>query len=316
MKVLILGGSGYVGGRLYERLSATAAMQPCRMSHRELDTCDRAALTRALTGIDAVINCVAGDYRSIAEGARELAYAAQAAKCARIIHFSSLAAYGRSEGLIGEGSAFDPGLGWYARAKCEAEAHITAFALQGGQVVTLRPGCVYGPDSQLWVGRLGRWLCDRRVGDLGSAGDGWSNLVHIDDVCDAAVRALTLPVTNGCNVAFNLAASDSPRWNVYLRDLAIAIGAIPVRRVSSRRLWIDSAILGPPLKAFERLLDAVHLPHEWLPDPLPPSVLRLWSQDIRLNARAATEVLQLNWIRYEIGLEQSARWFLARHLSR
>jgi nucleoside-diphosphate-sugar epimerase len=313
MKVLILGASGYIGSRLYERLSSTGTVQPRRTSHRELDTCDCPALTRALAGIDCVINCVAGDYRSIAIGARELARAAEAAKCSRIVHFSSMAAYGRSEGLIAEGSALDPGLGWYARAKCQAEGHISAFAQQGGQVVTLRPGCLYGPGSELWVGRVGRWLRDGRVGDLGTAGDGWSNLVHIDDVCEAVARALSLPVAAGCNLAFNLAAPDSPRWNVYLRDLGIAIQATPVRRVSARRLRFDSAVLGPPLKILERLMDALRRPHEWLPDPLPPSVVHLWEQDIRLNASAATEVLGLNWTSYEAGLEQSARWFLARY---
>jgi nucleoside-diphosphate-sugar epimerase len=188
---------------------------------------------------------------------------------------------------------------------------MSAFAREGGQLVTLRPGCVYGPGSQLWVERLGRWLRSRRVGDLGLAGDGWSNLVHIDDVCQAAAQALELPVSSGGNLAFNLAAPDSPRWNVYLRDLAIATGAIPVRRVSPRRLWIDSAIFGPPLKALERLLDAAHLPHEWLPEPLPPSVLRLWRQEIRLNVQAATDILRVTWTGYEAGLQQSARWFVS-----
>jgi len=40
---------------------------------------------------------------------------------------------------------------------------------------------------------VGRWLRSARLGDLGEAGDGWSNLVHVDDVCSLALRALELP---------------------------------------------------------------------------------------------------------------------------
>jgi nucleoside-diphosphate-sugar epimerase len=226
-----------------------------------------------------------------------------------------MAVYGSREGRVGEGAALDPTLGWYARAKCEAEAHMVVFARQGGQVISLRPGCVYGAGSELWVGRVGRWLRQGRVGDFGVAGDGWSNLVCVDDVCEAAVRALCLEPAPGTHTAFNLAAPDSPRWNVYLRDLAIAIGATPLRRLSGRRLRLDATVLSPPLKAFERLLDAVRVPHRWLPEPLPPSVAQLWSREIYLDAGAATRQLELTWTGYDRGLEQSARWFAARHLS-
>jgi len=315
MKALILGASGYIGSRLHPRLSSMAGFEVGRASRRELDTRDRAALTRALVGVDCVINCIAGDFESIASGARALTQAALAAKCRRIVHFSSMAVYGRREGWVDERVALDPGLGWYARAKCEAEAQMAGFARQGGQVITLRPGCVYGPGSELWVGRVGRWLRQGRVGEFGAAGDGWSNLVHVDDVCEAVVQSLRIADAPGAHDTFNLAAPDSPRWNVYLRDLAIAIEATPLRRLSARRLRLDSTVLSPMLKAFERLFGALQMPHGWLPDPLPPSVAHLWAQEIRLDSHAASERLGLNWRSYESGLEQSARWFLSCYAS-
>ncbi len=69
-----------------------------------------------------------------------------------------MAVYGHAQGVVREDAALDPSLGWYARAKVDAENAMTELVGQGGQAVVLRPGCVAGPASQLWVGRIGRWL--------------------------------------------------------------------------------------------------------------------------------------------------------------
>lgn len=320
MKVLILGASGYIGRVLFGKLSATDWAQPTSAargrhpmhagaSHVRVDTRDLPALTLALQGYDCVVNCVAGDYASIAGGASVLSQAAAAAKCRRIVHLSSMAVYGRIEGYVDEQAPFDPDSGWYARAKCEAESHLSAFAQNGGEVVVLRPGCVVGPGSELWVGRVGRWLKARRLGDLGAAGDGYSNLVHVDDVCDAVIAALRLPIATRAMPAFNLATPDSPRWNQYFSDLAIALNAIPVRRIRASLLKVDSLMAGPPLKVAEKLLDRFGIQHRWLPDPLPPSLLRLWSQDIQLNAQAASDALALEWTGYRASLDKFSDWF-------
>jgi len=161
----------------------------------------------------------------------------------------------------------------------------------------------------LWVGRVARWLRAGRVGDLGAAGDGWSNLVHANDVCDAIAAAMRLPIGRGGMPVFNLAAPDSPRWNEYLVDLAIAIDATPVRRISARQLRFDSMVAGPPLKLAEKFLDKCGVRRPWLPEPLPPSVVRLWSQDIRLIALAATKVLAMRWTSYGDSLRESSDWY-------
>ena len=113
--------------------------------------------------------------------------------------------------MVGNHGAFEASGRINARAKCEAEAHMLTYARAGGTVVMLRPGCVWGPGSDLWVGRIGRLLRSRRLGDLGAAGDGWTNLVHVDDVCKAAVAALGLVQPRGEIRTYNLAAPDSPR---------------------------------------------------------------------------------------------------------
>ena len=277
-----------------------------------LDVRDASALRRALRGFDAVVNAVAGSASAIREGSLRLCEAALEHRV-RLVHLSTQSVYGPFEGTVHESMPLDPRLGWYGRAKCEAEMHLREFVRQGGQAVVLRPGCVWGPGSQLWAGRLGRWLQTGRLGDLGAAGDGWSNLVHVDDVGQAITRALHLPIQPGELPCFNLAAPDSPRWNRVFVDLALALGATPVPRLSARRLWLDSHVLSPPLKAVQMLARRLGLDTASWPEPLPPGLVRLWSQHIRLDSQAATRQLGLAWTPYEQALDASVRWFRHAH---
>ncbi|MDB5963544.1 MAG: NAD(P)-dependent oxidoreductase [Polaromonas sp.] len=320
MKVLVLGASGHIGNRLMQVLNALPGTFAVGASRRarsgpaggghtiRLDARNEQALANALQQVDAVVNCVAGDSRSIAEGARALASAAQAAKCRRVVHLSTMSVYGSAEGCVPETAPMRTDLGWYGRAKCEAEAHMAAFAASGGHAVVLRPGCVFGPGSELWAGRIGRWLWSGRLGDLGAGGDGWSNLVHVNDVCAAIVAALRAPACAGGLSAFNLAGPDSPRWNDYFVDLALALGATPVRRFGARRVLVDAWLAGPPLKIAQRALQPVGRAC-LVPDPLPPRLLGLWQQHIRLNTTRATHQLGIRWTPYDQGLVDSAAWY-------
>jgi nucleoside-diphosphate-sugar epimerase len=320
MRVLVLGGSGYVGSRLCLMLSDSGWAIPLSGSSRSraagvenvrVDTTDAAALALALNGVDAVVNCVAGSAAAIAQGAQTLVQACLTAGCKRIVHLSSMAVYGRLEGAVREEAPSDPSLGWYARAKCEAEAHMAAFARAGGTVVMLRPGCVWGPGSDLWVGRIAGFLRAGRLGDLGAAGDGWSNLVHVDDVCTCVLAALRLPQPQGEIRTYNLAAPDSPRWNEYFVDLALAIGATPVRRIAPLQLRLDALLAGPPLKLAQLGLARLGLPSHALPDALPPGLLGLWERHVWLDARSAERDLGLRWTPYPDALIQCAAWYLS-----
>jgi nucleoside-diphosphate-sugar epimerase len=319
VKVLVLGGSGYIGWRLCEKLARTGWATPyCASRHSEgegkvkVDTTDLASLTKALRGMDVVVNCVAGSPRAIAEGARILAEACLAAGCERIVHLSSMAVYGAQEGTVGEKAAVQPKLGWYARAKCAAEEHIALFTQAGGSAVVLRPGCVWGPGSELWVGRIGRYLSAHRLGDLGEHGDGWSNLVHVDDVCSAVIGALRLEQTAGDLRVYNLAGPDSPRWNQYFVDLALEIGATPVRRISPLQLRADAWIGGPALKVAQTALARAGR-RRAVPDPLPPGLVGLWDRHLRLESAKAQGDLGVRFTPYEEGLRQSARWYVKEH---
>ncbi|HUR90640.1 MAG TPA: NAD(P)-dependent oxidoreductase [Ramlibacter sp.] len=307
MKVLVLGGTGYIGSHLVARLAQTGWATPVGTSRRSgIDTTDPVSMARALKGMDAVINCVAGSRGAIAQGAKVLVEAAEHAGKPRIVHLSTMSVYGALEGEVNEGSPRDSSIGWYAKAKCEAEDIIADY--EGGAVM-LRPGCVWGAGSELWVGRIGRLLRARRLGDLGAAGDGWSNLVAVDDVCEAVLASLRIAATPGMPRVFNLAAPDSPRWNDYFVDLALAIGATPVARLSPRRLKLDAKLLGPPLKVAEILLRKARRSTQDLPDPIPPGLLGVFERQLHLRGELAQDDLGLVFTPYERVLQESAAWF-------
>jgi len=75
MKVLLIGGTGYIGTRLMTLMQARSDCTPIAASRSassqglRLDTRNELALTQALCGVDAVVNCVAGSAPAIADGA-------------------------------------------------------------------------------------------------------------------------------------------------------------------------------------------------------------------------------------------------------
>lgn len=318
MKVLILGATGHVGSRLVKHLNQqgheTIAASRGRLNtnvpgHVTLDSLNLEALTHHLKQVDAVVNCVAGDKHSIGQGADILVRAALAAGMPRIIHLSTMSVYGGHEGNIIESHAFDPTYGWYAAAKCEAEAYMQQYAASGGQVISFRPGCVHGPGSHLWVSRPANLLKTFRLGDLGDAGDGWSNLVHVDDVVRAIYISLNLPKDAGQALHYNLAAPDSPRWNQYLYDLAKGIEATPIKRISRLQLKLDSKVLSPAIKITQILCRKLKMNDAWLPEPLPPSLSRLFDQHIFLNAEKFSQEHGFTYMSYSQSLQESIAWY-------
>ncbi len=323
MRVLVLGGGGFVGGRIASRLrnagrfSVTVASRRVKREVASdavlvLDGLDTAALRRALQSHDAVINCITGSAATIVRSARSLVEAQLGSPCHRLIHMSSMAAFGNMEGDLDDETPLGEGGGWYAEAKREAERVMSAAAGPETGVALLRPGCVHGAGSHLWVGRIGDWLRQRRLGDLGSAGDGWSNLVHVDDVAQAVHHALEL-LRPGQSLRANLAAPDSPRWNDYFVALGCRLGkASPVARIHPRQLQLDAQLAAAPLRAWERIAPRLGVPARFVPPALPPSLLTLFAMDRRMRAGFAGEQLDLKWTPFNDGLADSAQWYLAQ----
>jgi nucleoside-diphosphate-sugar epimerase len=151
-------------------------------------------------------------------------------------------------------------------------------------------------------------LIARRLGDLGAAGDGYCNLVHVEDVVAAIIRAIESPRLDGR--VFNLSSPEPPTWNGYLIRYASALRAVPVRRISRRRLTMEAKLLAPPLKAAEILARACKIDARLLRPPISPSLVRLMRQEIKLDTRRAESDLGLCWKDLGEGLQETASWFL------
>ena len=316
MKVLVLGGAGFVGREVVRQLAEQPNLEPVIGSRRpgtkdgveiiSVDALNIDALTPVLANVDALINCITGDGHAIEQSTKNIVTAVKAsARCNLLVHMSTMSVYGNQEARVNERSDMVADIGWYGAAKVAAEQTLHSQLEDG--VYILRPGCVYGPDSHLWTTRIAKLLAAGRLGDLAEYGDGWSNLVHVNDVAQAAVNCLLRSEHAGIRT-FNLAAPDSPRWNQYFRDFALGIDATPVKYFSKKRISLEGKVIAPPLKVLERLGNKFRLNLDKLPDGMPPSLFRLWQQQIFLDSTAASEDLGVRWVTYQDGLEQSCQY--------
>jgi 2-alkyl-3-oxoalkanoate reductase len=315
-RILVLGASGFIGQNVVERLSSSDWALPVAAGHRrrvhpraalevmEFDARQPAAMNAALRGVAGVVNCITGDVQTIVKSASALFDAAsQMTSPPRIVHLSTMMVYGSTVGEVDETALLNGDWDDYSAAKAEVEK----IARTCKSVVHLRPGIVYGPQSPIWSVRIGRWLLQRRLGDLGPVGAGRCNLVHVDDVVTAIDRALRVPGIEG--EAFNLSLPAPPTWNDYFRLFAAALGA-PFVAISPTRLMLEQYVLAPPLKIAELLLSKA--PFKWhAPAPIRPWLLRLCCHDIRMAVGKAERVLGMKWTPLDKGLSESAAWLLA-----
>jgi 2-alkyl-3-oxoalkanoate reductase len=317
--IVVLGADGFIGRRIVAGLSATgwakpiAAVRRCsdnpldRNEERVLDFGSVAALNQVLQGATAVVNCVSGQASAIVLATRTLFEAARLRVTPpRIIHVSSMSVYGSAVGLVDESTTLRGDLGAYSSARVAAEEIACAYP----RVVIFRPACEFGPGSEYWSLRIAQCLLAGRLGDLGAAGDGYCNVVDIDDVVRAVILALQSPHVEG--QALNLSHPDAPTWNEFLTRYAIALGAVPVRRLSRRRLQFEVKVLAAPLKVAEIFTQGWKLDITHVPAPITPSLMRVMGQEIKLDTRRVEAALGLRWKALDTSLQETTRWCLKR----
>jgi nucleoside-diphosphate-sugar epimerase len=316
-RVLVLGANGFIGREVVAGLASSDWATPIlgvpkpsahgdQFKRRIIDATGVDSVATEMQGVTSVVNCVKGDAQTIAAGAKALLEAVARATPSppRIIHLSTMSVYGNADGLVDEAAPLRGDLGPYSAATVAAEATLSAYP----HAVIFRPGCVFGPGSEQWTIRIARLLFAHRLGDLGAAGDGYCNLVHVGDVVMAILRALKEPGADGR--AFNLSIPEPPTWNEFLVKYGTALRAVPVRRISQRRLRVEGKILAPPLKIAEILGRIVKFDARRLPPLIPPSLIRSMRQEIRLDPRRAEAELGLRWRGLDAMLDEGARWFL------
>lgn len=315
--ILVLGANGFIGREVVAGLASTDWATPILgvrdsspsrsdlFEQRTVEATDVESVSAAMQGMSGIVNCVAGDAGTIVNATKALFVAAERMTPApRIIHLSTMSVYGSAVGLVDEMAPLIGDLGPYSAAKVAAETTAAAYP----HAIIFRPGCVFGPRSEQWSIRIARLLLAHRLGDLGAAGDGYCNLVHVSDVVLAIIRALENTRVDGR--AFNLSAPEPPTWNEFLVKYGTALHAVPVRRLSQRRLRIEGKVLAPPLKIAEILCRVCKLNAWYLPQPIPPSLIRSMGQEIRLDSRKAEAELGLLWRDLDASIDETAHWFL------
>jgi UDP-glucose 4-epimerase len=247
MKVLVTGGSGFLGSAVREHPSA--AGWDVQVLHRSTGSppaaggrehhiaalTDTEALARAIVGVDAVVH-LAGP-PSVSEsfadpaaflqahvlGTSAVVEACLAVGAARLVYVSSAEVYGRPvRQPVAEDAALMP-RSPYAAAKAGAEGVIGAAARGNGlDAIVLRPFSVYGPGQRrggvlgLIMGQLAEMEPDTgattiRLRDVEPVRD----YVFVTDVADAVWRAVALEPAPGPRV-FNVCSGRGTS----VRDLA------------------------------------------------------------------------------------------------
>jgi nucleoside-diphosphate-sugar epimerase len=248
---LITGASGFIGGRLAERLAREGRAVRClvrassdtsRLERLDIELVrgeltDADSLARAVQGVDRVLHCGAlvSDWASTAEiagtnvgGTRNLLEACVGASVRRLIHFSTTDVYGYPDGAqIEETYTATRFRNWYAQTKLQAEAEIRrSEAAHALQAVILRPATVYGPGSTDVVGEIARAIQGRHM-LLIDGGRPLAGLCYIDNLIDAAVIALNHNAAP--RHAFNVCDGLDVTWRQFADDLAAGLGCPRVR---------------------------------------------------------------------------------------
>jgi len=204
-RILVLGGSGFVGRAVCERLverngggGGLLRVPTRRLRHAaavrtlptvevvQADVHDEAQLRRLVAGMDAVIHLVAILHGSEAAFQhvhvalpRKLAAACRAEGVRRLVHVSALG--------VGPGAPSN-----YLRSKTEGEAVLQAAGLD---VTILRPSVIFGADDR-FLNVFARLQALAPVMPLAGA-DARFQPVWVEDVATAVVRCLDRPDTIG-----------------------------------------------------------------------------------------------------------------------
>ena len=216
MRVLVTGGTGWIGGRVVaELLSAghdlcilALSGEPPRESEIVRgDIRDPAVVARSVENVDAIVHCAAlihprrsREFHEVnAGGTRVLVDAARRAGVRRLVHVSSNAAAGfqpRRDALLDEATPPRP-RGGYGKSKLEAEGIVRAGAADGGlETVIVRPCRCYGHGAPPRVRRVFDMV---RAGRVPVFGDGLAlrSMTSVDDAARVLAQCLDDPAAAG-----------------------------------------------------------------------------------------------------------------------
>ena len=247
MRVLVTGGSGFVGGYVVERLLVRgyAVRSFGRTPQPQLtaqgvevvcgDLADPIAVSTACEGVDAVFHVAAragvwGSWESYYQpnvtGTRHVLAACREQGVGRLIYTSTPSVVFNRQAISGGDERLPYGRNWlchYAHTKAIAEREALAANSDTFKVVALRPHLIFGPgDPHL----LPRMVESVRAGRLKIVGDGCNrvDVSYVGNVADAHMNAFdALESGNGVGQAYFISQGEPielwPWVNMILKRL-------------------------------------------------------------------------------------------------
>lgn len=276
MRVLVTGATGMVGSEVVRQLLADGAnVRILRRDTSPLDLLGEAAgavehhlgdvtdahrVLEAMEGVGQVYHVAAyigfGGKREQkqlhqvnVQGTAHVVNAALKQGVARLVHTSSLAAFGRPPkpaGVIDETAMWRDSRAntEYAYSKYLSELEVRRGIAEGLDAVIVNPSLIFG------VGRPGentRLLCERvRDGTFPAIPVGGTNVVDVRDVAAGHLRAMQ----HGRTGERYFLGSENLQWRTVLETLAEAFGVAPPRLTLSPRLALTVASVA---ETFSRL---------------------------------------------------------------
>ncbi|MFT3716359.1 MAG: NAD-dependent epimerase/dehydratase family protein [Gordonia sp. (in: high G+C Gram-positive bacteria)] len=308
MRVLVTGASGFLGGRLARRLlddglQVSVLARPTSdlsdigdtagMDVRFGDLTDPASLVEAVEGVDAVIHSAA---RVDERGTREqfdvenrqatevLLAASRIAGASRFVFVSSPSAlmdYDDGDQFFVDESQPYPNryLNLYSETKAAAERAVLDASDDGFVTCALRPRAIWGAGDR--SGPIVRLLSRAQEGKLPNLSGGKTvvaSLCHVDNIVDAAVKALAAPGIGGR--AYYVADDEVTDVWGYMEEVAELFGFTLTQRT------VDPVKIARIVKVLDRVWTVPALAGR-VPPPLSMYVLALMTRSLTFDTTAA-----------------------------
>ncbi len=277
MKVLVTGGAGFLGKNIVSGLlekghepvllvrGGRRTGLPLMAEVIDGDVRDAEAFRSASTGCQAILHVAAmvklwsprpAEFDEVNVGGIRNAVAAARAHDIRLVYTSSFMAVGPTPETPADETQRHPGPPYhndYERTKAMADALAQEYAREGGDIVILYPGVVYGPGELTDGNIIAKMLADRmnnRLPGIVGPGDRRWSYSFVDDVAQGHVAAVE---RGGRGERYLLAGDNATLTQVFAaaslragRDLTPRNLPYALSRAVGRAMWLWADMTGRP----------------------------------------------------------------------